>query len=118
MIRGGIETLVGAFRDDQFGPVVTVGLGGIFTEALDDVAFRVAPIDEQEARAMIGELRSRRLFEGVRGRPPADLDALARVIAAVSVLAADRPEIAELDLNPVFALDRGAAVADARIVLA
>jgi acyl-CoA synthetase (NDP forming) len=117
MIPDGIETVVGAFRDVQFGPVVMVGLGGVLVEALDDVVFRLAPVDAGEARAMIGELRSRRLFEGIRGRAPADVLALARVIAAVSSLAADRPEVAELDLNPVFALPSGAAVADARVVL-
>ncbi len=117
MVHGGIETVVGAFRDDQFGPVVMFGLGGIFVEALDDVVFRLAPVDGLEARAMIGELRSHRLFQGLRGRPAADLDALGAIIVSVSELAADRPEIAELDLNPVFALERGVAVADARIVL-
>jgi acetyltransferase len=117
MIRDGIEAMVGAIRDVQFGPVVMVGLGGVLVEALDDVAFRLAPVDATEARAMIGELRSRRLFEGIRGRAPADVGALAEVIAAVSALAADRPEIAELDLNPVFVLPVGAAVADARVGL-
>jgi acyl-CoA synthetase (NDP forming) len=117
MIRSGVETAVGAFRDVQFGPVVMVGLGGVLVEALDDVVFRLAPVDQAEARAMLGELRSRRLYEGPRGRPPADLDALSRLVAAVSVLAAERPEIAELDLNPVIALPDGAAVADARVVL-
>lgn len=117
MIRGRIETVVGAFRDPQFGPVVMFGLGGIHVEALDDVVFRLAPVDQAEARAMIGEVRSRRLFEGLRGRPGADLQALGDVIVRVSALVADRPDIAELDLNPVLALERGVAVADARVVL-
>jgi len=118
MIRDGIETVVGAFRDVQFGPVVMVGLGGVLVAALDDVVFRLAPVDESEAQAMLGELRARRLLDGVRGRLPADLLALCDVVVAVSVLVAERPEIAELDLNPVFALSTGAAVADARVVLA
>lgn len=118
MIRGGIETVVGAFRDAQFGPVLMFGLGGIFVEALDDVVFRVAPVDRPEAEAMIGELRSHRLFQGLRGRPAADIGALGELLVRVSELAADRPEIAEIDLNPVFALEHGAAVADARVVLA
>jgi hypothetical protein len=117
MIHGGIETVVGAFRDVQFGPVVMVGLGGVLVEALDDVVFRLAPVDEAEAQAMLGELRARRLLAGMRGRPGADLPALARMVAAVSALVAGRAEIAELDLNPVFALPAGAAVADARVVL-
>jgi acetyltransferase len=118
MIRGGVETVVGAFRDAQFGPVVMFGLGGIFVEALDDVVFRLAPVDAAEAARMIGEVRARRLFEGLRGRAPADLGALQRIIVAVSELMAEREEVAEIDLNPVFALPTGAAVADARVVLA
>jgi acyl-CoA synthetase (NDP forming) len=117
MIRGGVETVVGAFRDAQFGPVVMFGLGGIFVEALDDVVFRLAPVRRAEAIEMIGEIRAHRLLAALRGRPAADVEALALVIVRVSQLMADRPEIAELDLNPVFALARGAAVADARIVL-
>lgn len=118
MIRGGVETVIGAFRDAQFGPVVMFGLGGIFVEALDDVVFRLAPVRHGEAIDMTGEIRAHRLLAALRGRPAADVDALALVIVRVSQLMADRPEIAELDLNPVFALERGAAVADARIVLA
>jgi len=118
MIGDGIEIAVGGFCDAQFGPMVMVGLGGVLIEALDDAAFRLAPVGAGEARAMLGELRAHRLLAGVRGRPPADVGALARVIAAVSALMADRPEIAELDLNPVFASPAGAAVADARVVLA
>jgi len=117
MIRGGVETVVGAFRDAQFGPVVMFGLGGIFVEALDDVVFRLAPVRRGEAIEMIGEIRAHRVLAALRGRPAADVEALALVIVRVSQLMAERPEIAELDLNPVFALARGAAVADARIVL-
>ncbi len=118
MIGGGIETVIGGFRDVQFGPVVMFGLGGIFVEALDDVAFRLAPVSPGEAQEMIGEIRARNLFRGVRGKSPGDVAALADVISRVSDLIAACPEIAELDLNPVFALERGAAVADARVILA
>ena len=118
MIRGGVETVVGAFRDPQFGPVIMFGLGGVHVEALDDVVFRLAPIGPRDARAMLGEIRGHRLLGAVRGRPAADADALAHLISRVSVLVSERHEIAELDLNPVFAQERGAAVADARIVLA
>jgi acetyltransferase len=117
MIRGGVETVIGAFRDAQFGPVVMFGLGGIFVEALDDVVFRLAPVSRAEAIEMIGEIRAHPLLGALRGRPAADVEGLALVIVRVSQLMAERPEIAELDLNPVFALARGAAVADARIVL-
>lgn len=93
------------------------GLGGIFVEALDDVVFRLAPVGRADARAMIAEIRAHRMLGALRGRPAADVDALARVIVRLSELMADRAEIAEVDLNPVFALADGAAVADARIVL-
>lgn len=118
MIPDGIETVIGAFRDPQFGPVVMFGLGGIFVEALNDVAFRLAPLDELDAEAMIHEVRAHRVFDGVRGRPPCDLVSLVDLLIRISELAADRPEVVELDLNPVFLLARGAAVADARGVLA
>ncbi len=118
MIRDGFETVVGAFRDPQFGPVVMFGLGGIFVEALADVTFRVAPLAARDAEAMLDEIRGRALLGAVRGRPARDRRAIVDLLVRVSELAADRPEIAELDLNPVFLLADGAAVADARVVLA
>jgi acyl-CoA synthetase (NDP forming) len=117
MVAHGLEMAVGAFRDAQFGPVVMFGLGGTAVEALADVAFRLAPVDEVEARAMLGELRAHRLLGALRGRGPRDTDAAVDVIVRVSELVADLDEIAELDLNPVFLLERGIAVADARAVL-
>ncbi len=117
MVSEGVEAIIGAVRDPQFGPVVMVGLGGVLVEVLDDVAFRVAPVVGAEAQAMLGELRGARLLHGVRGRPPADLPAAADLIVRVSELAADLPALIELDLNPVFLLPEGTAVADARIVL-
>jgi acetyltransferase len=117
MIAGGVEGVVGAFRDPQFGPVVMFGLGGVEVEARGDVVFRLAPVDADEARAMTTEIRGHRLLGAVRGRPPRDLDAAADVIVRVSELMADVEAIAELDVNPLFLLERGAAVADARAVL-
>jgi acetyltransferase len=117
MITDGLEAAVGAVRDAQFGPVVMFGLGGIFLEALDDVAFGLAPLGQADAQAMLREIRGRPLLEGFRGRPPCDLPSLVDVLIRVSELAADRPEIAELDLNPVFLTARGALIADARIML-
>src|SRR5262249_3922844 len=113
-----VETVVGAFRDPQFGPVIMFGLGGVHVEALDDVVFRLAPVGPREARAMLGEIRGHRLLGAGRGRPAADAGALADLIAGVSVLAAGREEIAEPAPTPGFARGRGAAVADARIVVA
>ena len=117
MIADGIEVVVGGLRDGQFGPVVMCGLVGIYVEALDDIAFRVAPIDAGEAMQMIAELRSAKIFGAFRGRPAVDSQALAAVLARVSGLLTDVPEIMEFDLNPVFVGCGGVAVADARIVL-
>jgi acetyltransferase len=117
MIRGGLECVVGAFRDPQFGPVVMFGLGGVDVEALADVAFRLAPIAADEARAMTSEIRAHRLLGAVRGRPPRDVDAAVDVLVRVSELMADLDAVAELDVNPLFLLERGAAVADARVIV-
>ena len=118
MLDPGVETVVGVLRDPQFGPVVMFGLGGVLVEALDDVVFRVAPFGLEEARAMIAEIRGHRLLDAVRGRPAVDRGALADLLVRISELAADRPELAELDLNPVICTERGAALADARAVMA
>lgn len=116
LIRGAQEVLVGLFRDPQFGPVVAFGAGGIYTEILQDVALRVAPVDRAEAAAMIGETRVAALLAGARGRPLGDRDALADLIARVSTLPFLYPDIAEMDLNPVFVLPRGVLVGDVRVV--
>ncbi len=117
MVSESVEVLVGLSRDPQFGPVVACGLGGVFTEALEDVSLRVAPVELEEARAMFAELRGSAILLGTRGRPPRDLDALAELVAEVSRLPFRFPRIAELDLNPVFSLERGARIGDARVVL-
>ncbi len=114
----GVELIVGMSRDDRFGPMVVVGLGGIFVETLKDTAMRLAPIGAREARGMIEELRGAAILRGARGQAPADLNALAALIAQVSELAAARGDIAEMDLNPVVAYADGIAVLDARIVVA
>ncbi|MBI3703483.1 MAG: acetate--CoA ligase family protein [Rhizobiales bacterium] len=118
IITDGLETLIGVVRDPSFGPVVAFGLGGIATEALKDVAYRVAPFGIDVARAMIGELRAAALFGAFRGRGALDVEALAEAIARVSVLAAQEERIAELDINPLFVRPRGQGVvaADALII--
>jgi acyl-CoA synthetase (NDP forming) len=120
MVSGGREVLVGMSRDPQFGPLVAFGLGGIYVEALKDVAFRVAPFSRQEANEMIREIRSYRLLEGVRGEPPADREAIVDALLRISQLVTDFPEIVELDINPlmVFEEGRGAMAIDMRLVLA
>jgi acyl-CoA synthetase (NDP forming) len=117
MLEPGLETVVGVLRDRQFGPVVMFGLGGVLVETLDDVVFRLAPFGAAEAESMLQEVRGRRLFDAVRGRAAVDRAAIGDVLVRVSELAADRPEIAELDLNPVILTARGAAIADARAVI-
>ena len=120
MAGKGVEMIVGVVRDPVFGPVVTVGAGGVTTELFHDIAHRLAPVDEAEATAMVRELRSAPLLEGFRGAPPADLPALARLVALVSRIAdAGRAAIAELELNPVIVhpAGQGCTVADALLAL-
>ncbi|HWG80798.1 MAG TPA: acetate--CoA ligase family protein, partial [Stellaceae bacterium] len=108
MAPAGVETILGAQWDPVFGPVVMLGLGGIFVEAMKDVTFRLAPFDEAEARRMIGELRAAAVLRGVRGRPPADLAALAKALAALSRFAAAQgPALRSLDVNPFLVLPEG-----------
>ena len=116
LIRSSQEVLVGLSRDPQFGPVIAFGLGGIYTEVLRDVALRVAPIDRAEAETMIRSIRAFPILAGARGQKPCDLAALAELVARVSELPFRYPEIAELDLNPVFAGPDGAVVGDVRVI--
>jgi acyl-CoA synthetase (NDP forming) len=118
MVHGAVEVLVGLSRDPQFGPVIAAGLGGVAAEALHDVALRVAPITPREARAMLGELRGRAVLGAFRGRAARDVDALVDLIVRVAQLGLAFPDLAELDLNPVFCLERGVVIGDARVVRA
>jgi acetate---CoA ligase (ADP-forming) len=112
----GQEVIVGGFRDPQAGPVVMVGLGGVFVEVLADVVFRLAPIDEEEAAEALGSLRGYPILAGARGRPGVDLGALATTLAGASRLLVALPEIAELDLNPILAAPDAATTVDVRIL--
>lgn len=108
MVERGVEMVVGVTQDELFGPTVTVGLGGVLVEVLHDVAVRVPPFGEDQARAMLGELRGHALLEGVRGAPPADVDALVEVILRVQRMALELgDELSELDINPLMVLPRG-----------
>ncbi|GAA3488885.1 acetate--CoA ligase family protein [Streptomyces cremeus] len=108
MVARGVEMVVGAGRDALFGPTVTVGLGGVLVEVLGDAAVRVPPFGEPDARAMLGELRGHALLAGVRGAPPADVDALVEVILRVQRMALELgDELSELDINPLMVLPRG-----------
>ena len=119
MAAAGVEMIVGVARDETFGPLLMLGLGGIYVEVLRDVAFAPAPLSPDDARDLLGQLRGARLLEGVRGAPPADVEALADLLVAVSRFAADHGDtVAEIDLNPVIVHPRGQglSVVDALIV--
>jgi len=120
MTPPGLEILVGMVRDPQFGPLVTLGLGGIYVEVLKDATFRVAPFSRQEAEEMLNELRARALLDGVRGAPPVDKEAIVDTLLRIGQLVQDFPEILELDINPlmVFEQGQGATAIDMRLVLA
>ncbi|WP_328692522.1 acetate--CoA ligase family protein [Streptomyces phaeochromogenes] len=108
MVEPGVEMVVGVTQDELFGPTVTVGLGGVLVEVLRDSAVRVPPFGEDQARSMLSELRGRALLDGVRGRPPADLDALVEVVLRVQRMALELDgELSELDINPLMVLPRG-----------
>jgi len=116
---GGLEVLIGMNRDPQFGPLVTFGLGGIYVEALKDVTFRIAPFSRREAWAMLEEIRSKALLEGVRGKPPVDKEAVVDTLLRMGQLVLEFPEIVEFDINPliVYPEDQGAIAIDMRLVL-
>jgi acyl-CoA synthetase (NDP forming) len=108
---GGVETVVGVHRDELFGPTVMFGMGGLFVEVYRDVTFRVPPFDRAEARRMVDEVRGAALLHGRRGRPAADVAALVDTILRVQRLAVDHADdLAELDVNPLLVLPRGAGV--------
>ncbi|HET6951881.1 MAG TPA: acetate--CoA ligase family protein [Acidimicrobiales bacterium] len=116
-VDGGVEMVIGVSRDELFGPVVMVGLGGVLVEVLGDVTFRVPPFDADEARRMLRELKGYRLLEGARGAAPADIDALVDAIVRVGRLAQDlADEVAEIDINPLVVRPRGAVALDALVV--
>lgn len=118
MAKPGTEVIIGTTTDPQFGPVMMFGLGGIFVEVLKDVAFRIVPLEDRDARQIIREIKGFPVLEGVRGQPGADLDALEGMVLQVSEFVSSHPEVAELDLNPVIAYPDGAIAVDARVVLA
>ncbi len=116
-ITEGQEMIAGFNRDPLLGPLVVAGLGGRLVELMGDVAVRVSPLTDLDVTEMVQSLRSYRLLTGYRGSPVLDLDAFHNVLKAVSAVAEECPEIAEMDLNPVFVLDKGAMVVDARVRL-
>jgi len=117
MMPSSTELIVGSVRDNQFGPSVMFGMGGIFTEIYNDSAFRVAPIERIDAWNMIHELKGSRILEGARGKPPADLDAIINLLLNVSELVMEHDAISQLDFNPVMAYPDGVCAVDTRIII-
>ena len=119
MAPAGSEVILGLNRYPIFGPLLMVGIGGIYVEVFQDVVFRLAPIGRNEARRMVRQIKGYRLFQGFRGRPAADVEIIEKSLVSLSDMAANHPEIMELDINPllVHARGRGATAADCRIIL-
>jgi acyl-CoA synthetase (NDP forming) len=116
-LEDGLELIVGAKRDPRFGPIVLVGLGGLYAELLDDVAVALAPTSEEEALTLLSSLRAAPLLEGARGRRPLDTHAAASAVAALSRAAAACPDVMEIEVNPLLVLPKGVLGLDARIAL-
>jgi acyl-CoA synthetase (NDP forming) len=117
MAQAGTEVIIGMTQDPSFGPVLMFGLGGIFVEVLKDVAFRIVPLEKNDASEMIKEIKGKKLLEGYRGQDPADIPFLEAMLLKLSELVDKTEGIAEIDMNPVFAYKQGAVVVDARIIL-
>ncbi|RLC70927.1 MAG: acetyl-CoA synthetase [Chloroflexi bacterium] len=117
MARQGIEVIIGMNKDPQFGPVLMFGLGGILVEVLKDVSFRIVPLTRRDAREMIREIKGYPILEGYRGQEPANTDVLEEMLLKLSDFVENRPEIKELDINPIFAYSDGAVAVDARVIL-
>jgi len=116
MVAGGVETVIGVKRDAVFGPVVMFGLGGVYVEVLKDVTLRLAPVDRDTAKEMIRAIKGIALLTGARGKPPADLDALADALVAMSHFAAAHPNVTSAEINPFIALPEGGVAVDALIM--
>ena len=121
MAPAGLEVVVGGLRDPQFGPLVMVGLGGIFVELLADVSFRICPIAQLDAKEMLDELKGAALFRGARGGKPVSREAIVDVLLKVGgeggLLMTHGEDIAEADINPLIVSESGAVAVDARFVL-
>lgn len=117
MVHGGKETIIGVVQDPMFGPLVMFGMGGIYVEVLKDVAFRIPPLTDLDARELVESIRGYPILKGIRGDPPSDVEATIDVLQRVSQMVVENPEIVEMDLNPfvIFREGEGTTVLDARI---
>jgi acetyltransferase len=117
MADEGVEIIIGTKYDDQFGPVIMYGLGGIMVEILKDVSFRVLPITRTAAKKMIEQTRSFPILNGARGKPLLDQKAIRRLLVLCSEIVVAYPDIEEMDLNPVIVYEEGLSIVDARVIL-
>ena len=117
MVKGQRELVVGLTRDPQFGPCVMFGLGGIFTEVLKDISFRVAPLEKRDALEMMQDIKGHKILEAVRGMEAADLDQLAEILIAVGNIGLENDAIKEIDMNPVILSGSRPIAVDALVVL-
>ncbi len=117
MVADGQECIIGMIRDPQFGPVIMFGLGGIFVEVLKDVSFRVAPLADEDIDEMIKEIKGYKVLTGIRGEKSKDIGAIRNILAKLSDIAIDNPEIKEIDLNPVIVREKGASIVDSRVII-
>jgi len=117
MIEPETELIIGLKMDPQFGPVIMFGLGGIFVEVLKDVSFRLAPLTRKDAREMIKEIKGYKILEGIRGNKPANIKAIENMLMNVSNLVMKKPDIKELDINPLFAYNNKVVAGDVRILV-
>ena len=117
MARPGVEVIIGMSKDPQFGPVLMFGLGGILVEVLKDVSFRIVPLTKRDAHEMVHEIKGYPILEGYRGQEAANVKLLEDYLLKVSKFVDKRPEIKELDINPIFAYKDGAVAVDARVIL-
>jgi len=117
MVHGGKETIIGVVSDQMFGPLIMFGMGGIYVEVLKDVAFRIPPLTELDARELVKSIKGHVILEGIRGDPPSDIDATVEALQRVSQMVVENPEIIEMDLNPLIIMPEGKGVLalDARI---
>jgi acetyl-CoA synthetase (ADP-forming) len=117
MIKGDRELMVGLTRDAQFGPCVMFGLGGIFTEILEDVAFRVAPLSDYDANDIMTDIKGKKILEAFRGKPEVDRKVLADILKAIGQIGLDNEQIKEIDINPLKLVNGNPVAVDALVVL-
>lgn len=117
MAAPGLEVIVGMTRDEQFGPALMFGLGGVWVELLKDVTFRLVPVGAEEARRMTREIKGAPLISGYRGGPPRDEDAIVEALLGLSRLVEEHPAVASIDVNPLVVYEKGALVVDAKVLI-